>query len=236
MQQVSDALPERLRCPEHFQARLTQVGGLNRYREPNYKMVWAQTMVTRQGGEWTVDGDTFRGYREVYVGDGLPHWMLMQWCDAGKSLELPHLPAQGPVSWYEENRCPKTGLQLLGEYPHRGSYQIALNLLARAFIKGQLYIEAFPLSTEIIEMMVPIIKASMELSVEAKQRWNREQREKDEDDRARVFEDAWKSVERKATLASTAWLEDKQRALEKMANAAFLTRLARNRGMTQGRL
>jgi hypothetical protein len=237
MQAASSARPERLRCPERFQRRLIEVGGLNRYRQPNYRLAWAQTEIARQGGEWEAEGETYRGHKDVLVGDGLPHWMLLQWCDAGKSIDVPHLPPQGPISWQEENRCPKTGLQILGEYPYHGSYQIALNLVAKVFAKGQLFIEAFPLSSEIVEMMVPIIKASMELSIEAKQRWLREQKEKEEDDRARTFEDAWKSCERNATLASTAWLEDKQRQIERMANAAFLARLQRNRRFqAQGRI
>lgn len=236
MQAASSAKSERLQCPERFQRRLTEVGGLNRYRQPNYRLAWAQTETTRQGGEWEAEGETFRGYQDVLVGDGLPHWMLLQWCDAGKSIDMPHLSAQGPASWYEENRCPKTGLQILGEYPYHGSYQIALNLLAKVFMNGQLFIEAFPLSSEIVEMMVPIIRVSMELSIEVKQRWLREQKQKEDDDRDRVFDDAWRSVERKASLASTAWLEDKQRQIERMANAAFLARLQRNRRFAQGRI
>ena len=134
------------------------------------------------------------------------------------------------ASWYEENRCPKTGLQILGEYPYHGSYQIALNLLAKVFVKGQMFIEAFPLSSEIVEMMVPIIRASMELSIEVKAAVA----PRTESKKKTTTENAYltmhgRVVERKATLASTAWLEDKQRQIERMANAAFLARLQRNR-------
>lgn len=229
MRQASSANPERLVCPEHFQRRLTQVGGLNRYRQPNFRLAWAQTETTRQGGEWTADGETFRGYLDVLLGDGLPHWMLLQWVDAGKSLEMPFLPPQSDVAWYAENRCPATGLQILGEYPYHGSYRIALQLVAKVFVAGKMFIEASPLSTEIVEMMVPIIKASMEVSHAAKMAWLREQNEKEETDRAKVFEDVWHGARRKATLASTAWLEDKQRSIERAFNAALVTRLHRNR-------
>src|ERR1700743_1729701 len=124
---------ERLQCPKHFQDRITQIGGLNRYGDPNFKLAWAQTETTRQGGEWSNEDEHFVGYRDCYLGDGLPHWMLLQWADAGKSIQLPHLRPQSDVAFYAENLCLKTGMQILGEYPYHGSYQIALPLVAKWF-------------------------------------------------------------------------------------------------------
>lgn len=220
---------ERLKCPAHFQRRINQVAGFNRYGEPNYRIAWAQTETTRQGGEWEAEGEQFTGYRDVYRGDGLPHWMLLQWMDAGKSVEMPHLPPQSDSSFYAENVCMKTGLQLLGEYPYGGSYQIALPLVAKWFEKGQLNIRAFPLSTEIVEMMIPIIRASMEVSVEAKLRFMKEAREKEDDNYAMQVEDLYRSIRRNPNLASTRWLEDKQRSIEKHFNAALITKMHRDR-------
>jgi hypothetical protein len=218
-----------LHPPEHFQRRITQVGGLNRYRKPRFRLAWAQTETRREGGEWESEGDTFTGYRDTLLGDGLPHWMLLQWVDAGMCLEMPHIPPQSYVRWYSDLRCPKTGLQLRGEYPYHGSYQIALQLVAKIFDKGQLYIEAFPLSTEIVEMMVPIIKASLELSHECKMRFMREEKEKDEADKLKVYEDVYRDIHRKTTLASTSWLEDKQRAIERNFNVSLVAMMNRNR-------
>ena len=123
-----------------------------------YKLAWAQTETTRQGGEWDNEDEHFIGYRDVYKSDGLPHWVLMQWCDAGKTSEMPHMAPESDVYWYSLNTCPKTGLSILGEYPYQGSYQIVLPLLAKVFLEGKMFIEAFPLSTEIVEMMVPVVK------------------------------------------------------------------------------
>lgn len=237
MQLAHSCSPERLRCPDHFQRRITQVGGLNRYRKPNFKLVWAQTETTWRGGKNSDDDGAFVGYWEVYKGDGLPHWMLMQWIDAGKSLDMPHLPSQSDVSYYEENRDPGTGLQILGEYPYHGHYEIALNLLAKTFVQGQMSIDAFPLSTEIVEMMVPIIKASMAVSVQAKMKFMKDEEEREDDERAKEFDDLWRDIHRKSTLASTAWLEDKQRSIEKSFNAALVMKLQRDKFFqSQGRL
>lgn len=221
--------PERLECPAEYQARITEVGGLNRYDEPNFKLVWAQTETTRQGGEWEAAGDWFQGYRDILLGDGLPHWMLLQWADAGKCIEMPFLQPESDIAFYSANKCQKTGLQLLGEYPYHGKYHICLQLIAKWFVKGELCLKAFPLSTEIVEMMVPIIKASMEVSVQAKMQFLKDQQEKDDDEYAKTVDDIYQSTRRNPLLASTKWLEDKQRSIEKTANAAFITMLARNR-------
>lgn len=220
---------ERQKCPQHYQDRINQIGGFNRYGEPNFKIAWAQTETTRQGGEWEAEGDQFRGYRDVYLGDGLPHWMLLQWADAGKSIAMPHLRPQSDVSFYAENQCQKTGLQLLGGYPYRGSYQIALPLVAKWFEQGQLKIRAFSLSTEVMEMMVPIIKASMEVSLEAKLRFMKEESEKEDDEYARAVDDAYHSVKLSNAARGSQWIADKVRSIEQHFNAALITRMHRDR-------
>ena len=228
--------PERLKCPEHFQRRLTDVGGRNRYVQPNFRLAWAQTETTRQGGEWDNEEEYFVGYRDVLLGDGLPHWMLLQWMDAGKYVEMPHVNPISDVGFYSTNLDPKNNLQIMGEYPYRGSYQVVMPLVAKYFHNGRMMIESFPLSTEIVEMMVPIIKASIEISIEAKMWFLKEEEQKEEDERSRVFEDAYQSVKRKTTLASTKWLEDKQRSIERAYNAAMVAMFHRNKRFTaQGR-
>lgn len=228
--------PERLQVPEHFQDRITQVGGLNRYMEPNFKLAWAQTELweSKQGGEWETseNGDIggFKGYKDVLKGDGHPHWMLLQWVDAGKSIE--GVKPESADEFYAANKCPKTGMQLLGEYQYKGSYQIVLPLVAKIWTGRQLYIESFPLSTEIINMMIPIIKGCMKISVESKMKFMKDEKEKKDIDDLNTFEDAYLSVKRKPTLAATPWLEDRQRKMESLcntANAAFVTRMQRNR-------
>lgn len=220
---------ERLRAPSHMQARLDEVGGLNRYGGSNFRLAWAQTETRREGGLWEAYGEQFQGYRDVLLGDGNPHWMLLQWCDAGKCVDLPHLPPQSGTAFYAETKCPTTGLAMLGEYPYRGSYQIALQLSAKWMVNGKLQVVGFPLSTEVIEMMVPVIRASMRVSIEAKLRAMKEEREKDEQYYATQVEDAYLSARRKPTLAATAWLEDKQRSIERHWNAALVAKFHRDR-------
>lgn len=220
---------ERLIAPEHLQKRLRQVGGTNRYGEANFQLAWAQSATSRQGGEWEAEGEQFRGYRDVYLSDGLPHWVLLQWADAGKSIAMPHLRPESDVAFYEANRCRKTGLQLLGEYPYHGNYQIALPLMAKWVEKGELMIRSCPLSSELVEMMVPIIKASMQISLEAKLMFMKEENEKDDLQYSKAVDDAYNSVKLSKAARTSQWMYDKERSLEKYFNSALITKMARDR-------
>ena len=232
---------ERLQCPAHFQARLTRAGGLNRYGQPNFRLAWAQTETTRQGGRWEANGEWYIGYRDVLLGDGLPHWMLLQWADAGKSASMPHIPVESDEAWYEANKCPITGLSLLGGYPYRGSYQIALQLRAKCVTRDargnpQLHLHAFPLSTQIIDMMVPIIKAAREISIKAKLAAMDEDREKEQERYAKTVEEIYQDAKLSASARTSQWIEDKARSIEKTWNAALIMKLQQNRGFAQGRI
>ena len=149
---------------------------------------------------------------------------------------MPFLPAQGPASWYQENRCPKTGLQLLGEYPHHGSYKVALPLVAKWFDGGELRVVAYPLDTEIVNMMVPVIQASMLLTMEAANRFMKDESERDEADWARICEDVYMDIKLSPSAAASQWIEDKLRKMERSFNAANIMRLQRNRNLHQTRV
>ena len=219
---------EQRHCPAHFQERIDQVAGFNRYGLSNYRLVWAQTETVRRGGKWEAAGNTYTGYRDVLLGDGLPHWMLLQWVDRGKSAEMPHLPAQGPASFYQETKDPASGLQLLGEYPYQGSYQIVLPLVAKWFEDGKLRIAAYPLDTEIVESMIPIIRASMLLSAEAKVRYMEEVKEQEEIAKNKQFQDAYDDVRIPKHAYTKDWVWDKQRKIERAFNAAMLNKFRKN--------
>src|SRR5476651_1623604 len=116
---------QQYQCPQEFQDRLNEVGGLNRYDEPNFIIRWAQggedECYYRAGGAWHVEGlPSFVGYRDLLVGGGTPSWMLMQW-------QAPELYST-PELYYMQNKDEETGLQTLGEYPYSGRYTMLYNL------------------------------------------------------------------------------------------------------------
>lgn len=232
---------ERLQPPKHFQDRLTRTGGTNRYGQPFFRLAWAQTETTRQGGRWEADGEWYTGYRDVLLGDGLPHWMLLQWADAGKSIQMPTLQPEGDGAWYDANRCPVTGLSLLGGYPYQGSYQIALPLRAKWFEKDArgnpiMRLHAFPLSTSIIDMMVPIIKATREVSIKAKLMSMDDTKEKEEIEYEKTVEDIYQDVKLSASARASKWIDDKARSIERAWNAALVMKLQQGSSFAQGRI
>lgn len=150
-------------CPEEFQERLTKIGGVNRYDEPNFSIVWSQGggdhSRYRAGGAWYVDGlPSFEGYRDLLVGGGVPCWALLQWHDA--------IEYGTPEMYYVQNYDEQTGLQIIGEYPYFGRYQMLYNLRWTERRGKDLYFEAMPLNSFLLETVIPIITAAKEISWE----------------------------------------------------------------------
>lgn len=150
-------------CPEEFQERLTEIGGVNRYDEPNFILVWSQgggpNSMYRAGGAWNVEGlPSFTGYRDLLVGGGIPCWALLQWHDAAEYGT--------PEMYYVQNLDEETQLQQLGEYPYNGRYQLLYNLRWTEMRGKELYFEAMPLNSYLLETVVPIIMAAKDISWE----------------------------------------------------------------------
>jgi len=150
-------------CPEEFQERLTEIGGVNQYDEPMFVLVWSQgggpNSTYRAGGAWYGDGQLpFKGYRDLLVGGGVPCWALLQW----------HSPLEygTPESYYVMNYDEETGLQTLGEYPYSGRYQMLYNLRWCEMQNGKMMFEAMPLNTFLLDTVVPIIVQAKDISWE----------------------------------------------------------------------
>jgi hypothetical protein len=140
---------EQHAVPKEYADRLTRVGGLNRYGRPNFLLVWGQSWTVRRGGIWNHDDGTyFRGYRDV-VEDGRPCWVLKEW----KAPEI----YGSPALWFMENRDAASGLQILGDFPWHGNYETVQPFVWKGLVNGRLVVEAMPLNSMIIDMVVPII-------------------------------------------------------------------------------
>src|SRR5665213_1467311 len=110
---------EQYEAPEWFQDKLTDIGGVNQYDEPIFRVVWGQggqpECLYRGGGAWHVEGQpSFTGYRDLLIGGGTPSWCLLQW--------HPAIHFGTPESYYVGNLDDDTNLQILGEYPYFGKY------------------------------------------------------------------------------------------------------------------
>lgn len=172
---------ERLYAPEEFQERLTMVGGLNPYDEPNFKIVWGQTETIR-----AVD---WHKYVDRLIAFNDPSWLLMQW-----------EPAENfgtPESWYVENYDEATGLSLMGEYPYDGMYKILFNLSHRYVENGEMKVFRFPLSDLLLETIVPLVMDAQGVSIEKQKAAYEANREREEDEIALKIE----GIRRNAKLA-----------------------------------
>src|SRR5208283_5137245 len=154
---------QQYQCPEWFQEKLTEIGGVNKYDQPNFIVRWGQggepECYFRAGGHWHVDGqESFKGYRDLLIGGGTPSWMLMQWEDA--------FTYGTPESYYVGNIDDETQMQDLGEYPYFGRYRLLYNMCWRDMFSGRMKIEAMPLNSFVLDTVVPIIMEARDVSWE----------------------------------------------------------------------
>jgi hypothetical protein len=177
---------ELYQCPQDFQDRLTAIGGLNKYDQPNFIVRWAQggedECYYRAGGAWEVEGQpSFKGYRDLLIGGGTPSWMLLQW--------QPPEHWGSPEAYYVMNYDQDTGLQDLGEYPYTGRYVLLYNMRWTERIGNKLVFEAMPLNSFLLETIVPIIMQAKDISWEKTKAVLKDQQEKDDKADVAMIED-----------------------------------------------
>jgi hypothetical protein len=177
-------------CPEEFQERLTDIGGVNRYDEPNFLLVWSQggcpQATYRAGGTWAGEGQvSYTGYRDLLIGGGVPCWALMQWHNA--------LEYGTPEIYYVQNYDVDSDLQTLGEYPYHGRYQMLYNLRWCEMRNGHMFFEMMPLNTFLLETVVPIITAAKDISWEQTKAAMRDLKEKEDKADINMIEDVMRS-------------------------------------------
>lgn len=154
---------QQYECPQEFQDRLTEIGGVNKYDQPNFRIVWGQggqlECLYRSGGHWHSDTEaSFKGYRDLLIGGGTPSWCLLQWRDA--------IQFGTPESFYVSTHDDETEMKDLGEYPYAGKYQLLYNMCWRDMSSGQMKIEAMPLNSFILDTVIPIILEARDISYE----------------------------------------------------------------------
>jgi len=163
--------------PSEFQDRLTYLGGKNRYDDPNFRLWWGQYAYGdgsfRSGGVWTVDEAPYIGYRDVLRGSGEPCWCLGQW--------FPPECYGTPASFYLDNLDEPTGLQILGEFPYSGRVELLYNLRFSEIINGKIEFWTMPLNTTTFDLIIPVIIAAKNVSIEKRRAAIEDARQKGEE-------------------------------------------------------
>jgi hypothetical protein len=73
-----------------------------------------------------------------------------------------------PAIWFFQNRDEASGLQILGDFPWKGQYETVQPFVWKGFVNGRLVVEAMPLNSMIIDMVVPIIMKCKDASLTQK--------------------------------------------------------------------
>lgn len=169
--------PERNMPPPEFQDRLTELGGVNRYSEPNFVVWWGQYAHGEgsfiAGGSWSVDEASYTGYRRLLRGSGEPCWCLGQW----------HSPEEygTPERYYIDNFDDATGLSILGPYAYSGRYELLFNLRWHERVGNRMEFRSMPLTSRIFDLVIPILVAAQGISAERRKQAYIESRRQDEE-------------------------------------------------------
>lgn len=121
-------LRETHETPASLQRRVARAGGLNRYGEPNFRVVWGWSRLTWIGGKWTDTDASGNLTREIIELRQLPkyfpheRWHIERW--------LPPESYGSPAQWYSQTLEREDGILIpaLGPYPRRGEYEHCFTL------------------------------------------------------------------------------------------------------------
>ena len=116
-------LREKHETPENVAARLATAGGLNRYGEPNYRVVWGWNRLAWIGGKFEDRDEHGALLREVVELRREPkypqvnRWHVERW--------VPPEAYGCPKQWYAQTVESSEGRSVpaLGPYPARGEYE-----------------------------------------------------------------------------------------------------------------
>lgn len=144
---------ETYEAPTALQARLARAGGVNRYGEANFRVVWGWSRLTWIGGKWTdtdASGNVIRRrveMREIPKYYPFDRWHIERW--------MPAETYGSPEQWYAETIEREDGILIpaLGPYPRRGEYE-------HCFTVEGAYGEFIPLSPAICEGIVRAVEFS----------------------------------------------------------------------------
>lgn len=160
---------ERRLCPPEYQEHLNKIGGLNRYGEPNFKLVWGQTYTDRFYGQ--MQGGS-RGRHEVLMFHDIPAWHLLEW--------KPPEAFGGPELWFAMTWDKEAHVHALGDYPKRGFYvPCKFRMYVKTIVAGRLIIDAMPLAFWVLDLLVPNILRDRDMTLYQKRIAARELREKE---------------------------------------------------------
>jgi hypothetical protein len=118
-----EVIREKYEAPESVTRRLMMAGGVNRYGEANYRVVWGWSRLAWIGGKFEDRDEAGRLVREVVELRQEPkyaqlnRWHVERW--------VPPEAYGSPRLWYAQTVEREDGVSVpaLGPYPERGEYE-----------------------------------------------------------------------------------------------------------------
>jgi hypothetical protein len=115
-------------APDTVQERAARAGGVNRYGEPNFRVVWGGSRLAWIGGRWTDHDAHGNKTRETIELRRAPkyipfnRWHIERW--------MPPESYESPEEWYARTVEVEDGIRVpaLGPYPSRGEYEHCFTL------------------------------------------------------------------------------------------------------------
>jgi hypothetical protein len=146
-------LRETHETPVALEERIARAGGLNRFGEPNFRVVWGGSRFTWIGGRWSDHDAHGNQTRERIELRRVPkyspenRWHLERW--------MPPEAYGSPESWLAQTVETENGIRVsaLGPYPSRGDYEHCFTLESASG-------EFIPLSAAICEWIIRAVEWS----------------------------------------------------------------------------
>jgi hypothetical protein len=136
---------ERREPAREYVQHINAVGGLNRFGQPNFRIVWGENETDVVYG---TDANGKQGRHIILKHGGVPAWFIECW--------KPPECFGTPQFWYEATWDWELDAPKIGEYPSRGLYMPApFNLFVKKVVNNVLTFDAMPLTHWLIDLLVP---------------------------------------------------------------------------------
>ena len=144
---------EHHECPPEIALRLKLAGGVNRFGEPNFRVVWGFNRIVKNNGKWgTGEGLSYEAVKTVEEPKYLPadRWHLEMW--------RPPEEYGTPETWGKlgEEIVGVMTVDTAGPFPSRGEYELCYTLSSDLTETG----EFVPLNGTTCELLVRAIRKS----------------------------------------------------------------------------
>jgi len=175
MRQKSQEIVEHHACPKAIARRLRIAGGVNRYGEANFRVVWGYNRIVPMTGEWqefehgvATLTDKVTGYAESrpyvkLVRSVVETRLVPKYLPANAwHLEMWRPPEEygRPQDWRKRGEEVIQGLTVdtAGEYPERGEWELCYPLTDDGTSRGR----PLPLAADVVEEIVQMVRVSKE--------------------------------------------------------------------------